>query len=109
MLCPSLTEGISPLLMRWYTQDLLIPSRWQTSLIERRSGLPAPTPCSLTSSRQSLLTPSFVSSRGPRRCPYARPQQVERLPPSLSRGGRTDAAARRPGPVEPDPHPLGRR
>src|SRR5215203_169273 len=47
----------------------------------------------LLSSRQSHLTPSFVSSRGPRRYPYARPQQVERLPPSLSRGGQADAAA----------------
>src|ERR671920_378523 len=47
----------------------------------------------LLSSRQSLLTPSFVSSRCPRRYPYARPQQVERLPPSLSRGGQADAAA----------------
>src|SRR5829696_8451641 len=35
----------------------------------------------LLSSRQSLLTPSFVSSRDPRRYPYARPQQVERLLP----------------------------
>src|SRR5215216_4211152 len=83
ILPPSFTEGISPLLMRWYTQLLPIPNSWHTSGIESRS---KPLPlwgrtccCSPASSSSNSTIALSNSSRALRRLSKARLSCRDRL------------------------------